>query len=69
MVILGHEDDSDNSENCNLHLHDYEALGLKIRSLQSMYFHTFLSYKPEQLLLEGNRPTTPVLDSMLISDS
>ncbi|HDV8352639.1 TPA: hypothetical protein RKT01_004470 [Burkholderia vietnamiensis] len=52
MVILGHEDDRDNSENCNLHLHDYEALGFKVRSLQSMYFHTFLSYKPEQLLLE-----------------
>ncbi|WP_186161079.1 hypothetical protein [Burkholderia gladioli] len=52
MVILGHEDDRDNSENCNLHLHDYEASGFKVRSLQSMYFHTFLSYKPEQLLLE-----------------
>ncbi|MBF3926185.1 hypothetical protein ACGYV3_03580 [Burkholderia pseudomallei] len=52
MVILGHEDDRDNSENCNLHLHDYEASGFKVRSLQSMYFQTFLSYKPEQLLLE-----------------
>ncbi|MHA6860355.1 hypothetical protein [Ralstonia pseudosolanacearum] len=52
MVILGHEDDRDNSENCNLHLHDYEALGLKIRSLQLIYFNTFLSYKPERMLLE-----------------
>lgn len=52
MVILGHEDDRDNSENCNLHLHDYEASGIKVRSLQEMYFHTFLSYKPEQILLE-----------------
>ncbi len=52
MVILGHEDDRDNSENSNLHLHDYEALGLKIRSLQSIYFGTFLSYKPEQMILE-----------------
>ncbi|MBU9391521.1 hypothetical protein KTE71_28930 [Burkholderia multivorans] len=52
MVILGHEDDRDNSENCNLHLHDYEASAFKVRSLQSMYFHTFLSYKPEQILLE-----------------
>lgn len=52
MVILGHEDDRDNSENCNLHLHDYAALGLKIRSLQSMYFSVILSYKPEHMLLE-----------------
>ncbi len=52
MVILGHEDDRDNSENCNLHLHDYTALGLKLRSLQSMYFSAFLSYKPEHMLFE-----------------
>lgn len=52
MVILGHEDDRDNSENYNLHLHDYTALGLKLRSLQSMYFSAFLSYKPEHMLLE-----------------
>lgn len=52
VVILGHEDDRDNSENSNLHLHDYETLGLKFRSLQSIYFGTFLSYKPEQMLLE-----------------
>lgn len=52
MVILGHEDDRDNSENYNLHLQDYEASGFRVRSLQSMYFHTFLSYKPEQILLE-----------------
>jgi hypothetical protein len=51
MVILGHEDDRPNTENCNLHLHDYTALGLKLRSIQSMYFSTFLSYKPEHMLL------------------
>lgn len=52
LVILGHEDDRDNRENCNLHLHDYTTLGLRIKSLQSMYFGTFLSYKPERMLLE-----------------
>ncbi|CAE6858135.1 hypothetical protein [Paraburkholderia nemoris] len=52
IVILGHEDDRPNTENCNLHLHDYTALGLEIRSVQSMYFGVFLSYKPEQLLLQ-----------------
>lgn len=51
-VILGHEDDRPNTEDCNLHLHDYTALGLKLRSLQSMYFSTFLAYKPERMLLE-----------------
>ncbi|KGD37164.1 hypothetical protein DP44_1427 [Burkholderia pseudomallei] len=50
-VILGHEDDRPNTENCNLHLHDYKALGLQLKSLQSMYFNTFLSYKPEQMFL------------------
>lgn len=51
-VILGHEDDRPNTENHNLHLHDYVALGLQLRSLQSMYFSTFLSYKPEWMLME-----------------
>jgi hypothetical protein len=52
VVILGHEDDRDNRENHNLHLRDYTDLGLEIRSLQSMYFSTFLSYKPERMLLD-----------------
>lgn len=50
-MILGHEDDQPNTENYNLHVHDYTALGLKIRSVQLMYFGIFLSYKPEQMLL------------------
>lgn len=52
LVILGHEDDRDNRENHNLHLHDYTALGLEVRSVQQMYFSSFLSYKPERMLLE-----------------
>jgi hypothetical protein len=51
-VILGHEDDRPNTENCNLHLHDYTALGLKLKSIQSMYFDNFLAFKPERMLLE-----------------
>ncbi|KAE8759629.1 hypothetical protein FSO04_12035 [Paraburkholderia madseniana] len=51
-VILGHEDDRPNTENHNLHLHDYTALGLRQKSLQSMYFDVFLSYKPEWMMLE-----------------
>lgn len=51
-VILGHEDDRPNTEDYNLHLHDYTALGLKVKSIQSMYFNTFLAYKIERMLLE-----------------
>lgn len=51
-VILGHEDDRPNNENYNLHLHDYMALGLRLKSLQLMYFSTFMSYKPEWMLME-----------------
>jgi hypothetical protein len=36
-VILGHEDDRPNTENHNLHLHDYTAHGLRLKSLQSIY--------------------------------
>ncbi|WP_186176936.1 hypothetical protein [Burkholderia gladioli] len=51
-VILGHEDGRPDTENYNLHLHDYTAIGLQLKSLQSMYFNTFLSYKPEQMFLK-----------------
>lgn len=53
-VILGHEDDRPNSENHNLHLHDYTALGLEIKSIQSMYFNTFLAYKIERMFLKDS---------------
>ncbi|UXH76204.1 hypothetical protein [Roseateles amylovorans] len=51
-MILGHEDDRPNTDDFNLHLHDYTALGLKVRSVQLTYFGIFLSYKPEQMLLQ-----------------
>lgn len=54
IMILGHEDDRPNTENHNLHMHDYTALGLKILSVQLMYFGIFLSYKPEQMLLKDS---------------
>lgn len=51
VVLMGHEDDRPNSENCNLQMQDFEALGLKIKSLQMIYFSTFLAYKPERMFL------------------
>ncbi|WP_017518790.1 hypothetical protein ACQCLI_09370 [Pseudomonas nitroreducens] len=50
-VIMGHEDDRPNTENHNLHMHDYCAQGFQLKSVQSLYFNTFLAYKPEQMLL------------------
>ena len=50
-VIMGHEDDRPNTENSNLHMHDYVAQGFRLKSIQSMYFNTFLAYKPEHMLL------------------
>jgi hypothetical protein len=51
-VILGHEDDRPNTENHNLHMHDYAAQGFLLKSIQSLYFSSFLSYKPEWMLLQ-----------------
>lgn len=51
-VIMGHEDDRPNTQDFNLHLHDYVKQGFRLRSIQSIYFGTFLSYKPERLLLD-----------------
>ena len=51
-VIMGHEDDRPNTQDFNLHQHDYVTQGFGLRSIQSIYFGTFLSYKPERLLLD-----------------
>ena len=51
-VIMGHEDDRPNTQDFNLHQHDYVTQGFRLRSIQSIYFGTFLSYKPERLLLD-----------------
>lgn len=50
-VILRHEDDRSNTQDHNLHLHDYVGQGFRLKSIQSMYFSTFLAYKPERMLL------------------
>jgi hypothetical protein len=53
-VIMGHEDDRSNTQDYNLHQHDYVKQGFRLRSIQSMYFTTFLSYKPERLILDAS---------------
>lgn len=51
-VIMGHEDDRPNTQDFKLHQNDYVKQGFRLRSIQSIYFGTFLSYKPERLLLD-----------------
>ncbi|MFW0888226.1 MULTISPECIES: hypothetical protein [Pseudomonas] len=53
-IIMAHEDDRPNTQDYNLHMHDYVKQGFRLRSIQSMYFNTFLSYKPERLLLDAS---------------
>lgn len=50
-IIMGHEDDRPNTQDHNLQLHDYVAQGFRLKSIQSIYFSTFLAYKPEHMLL------------------
>jgi len=53
QILLGHEDDRDNSENINLVGYPYEESGYKIFSLQGNYFGVFLSYKIEREVFKG----------------
>jgi len=52
-ILLGHEDDRDNSENINLVGYPYEESGYNIFSLQGIYFGVFLSYKIEREVYKG----------------
>lgn len=52
-VLIGHEDDRDNSENTNLLNYPFEKFGYKIKSLQEIYFGVFLSYKIEREVFKG----------------
>lgn len=53
IIIIGHEDDRDNSENINLISYPFEESGYKIKSLQETYFGVFLSYKIEREVFKG----------------
>jgi len=47
-ILLGHEDDRPNEENCNLSLYPFEEMGFKVVSLKGYFFDMFLSYKIER---------------------
>jgi len=53
IIIQGHEDDRDNSEDINMIGYPFEEYGFKCKSLQSMYEGAFLSYKIEREVFEG----------------
>lgn len=57
-IILGHEDDRDNSENINILDYPFEKFGYQIKSLQEIYFGVFLSYKIERQIFEGFKVDT-----------
>ncbi|WP_199825214.1 hypothetical protein [Halomonas sp. G11] len=55
VVICGHEDDRDNSENVNMPGYAFEENGYKCLSLQDSLAGVFLSYKIERPVYEGFR--------------
>ena len=52
-VIMGHEDDRPNEENFNMVGYPFEHYGLKVYSLQLMYFDVLLGYKIERPVYKG----------------
>ncbi len=64
VIIGGHEDDRDDSENVNLSLFDFDSLGLPVRSVPQMLYGIFLSYKLERPVMEGERDTKFSLNAM-----
>jgi hypothetical protein len=52
-IIQGHEDDRDNTEDVNMLGYPFERFDYVCRSLQSMYYDLFLSYKIERAVYSG----------------
>jgi hypothetical protein len=64
LIIGGHEDDRDDSENVNLSLFDFDSLSLSVRSVPLMLYGPFLSYKVERPVVEGDRDSKFSLNAM-----
>ncbi len=54
IIIMGHADDISNDENINITGYPFEEHGYVCKSIQSMMFDTFLSYKIERPIFESN---------------
>ena len=64
LVIAEHEDDRNDNENFNLSFFDYDNFGLSLRSVPSMLYGVFLSYKIERPVSERERDTKFSLNAM-----
>jgi hypothetical protein len=53
VIIQGHEDDRENTEDVNMVGYPFEAYGYTCKSLQSMYSDLFLHYKIERGVYPG----------------
>jgi len=53
IILVGHEDDRDNSEDVNMRSYPWEEFGYTCRSLQGIYFGVLLSYKIERPVFKG----------------
>lgn len=53
VVIMGHEDDVSNDEDVNMRGYPFAEFGYRVRSLQSMYYDLFLSFKIERAVYPG----------------
>jgi len=53
IVLMGHEDDRDNDEDVNMPGFPFEEFGYSCKSMQSMLFDMFLSYKIERPVIKG----------------
>ena len=58
IIIAGHEDDRSNDEDVNMSGYPFEKNGYKCKSLQSIYYDLFLSYKIERKVFEGFQSDT-----------
>lgn len=57
-IIQGHEDDRSNDENENVSGYPFEENGYICKSIQSMYYSLFLSYKIERQVFDGFQSDT-----------
>lgn len=57
-IIQGHEDDRSNDENQNVSGYPFEENGYTCKSIQSMYYSLFLSYKIERQVFDGFQSDT-----------
>ena len=53
IIIQGHEDDVDNNKDINVSGYPFEEYGYTCKSIQSMYYSLFLSYKIERQVFDG----------------